>query len=63
MDKNELLAALHQIENRVLKARDKDNADADDALLEFIDDAEVSEVYSSIQDKCPTCKKPWSYPC
>ena len=51
MDKKQLLATLKQIAARVIKTQEKDHDDADEALVEFIDDLAITEAYSRINKR------------
>lgn len=46
--KQELKARLQQIVDRTSGDTESDHADADEALLDYVDDAEILEIYESI---------------
>lgn len=46
MTKEELIAKLHEIREK--SEREKGHMQADDALIEFINDSEITEAYESI---------------
>jgi hypothetical protein len=49
MTRDELLARLTRIANRTSGDPESDHADADEALLDYVGDAEIREVYNSIE--------------